>query len=146
MTAAFEIAAGALAVIGVADIALRTGREVYGLLHNIVDAPNDIRRLCDSVKEISQVVEISRECLETFFNQNRKSDAVIESLNAILRSLNRELHSLRALSLQFGCSKARWNRVKYVLDKRKIGKSLDNIERSKTLLANAMTIVCRYAL
>jgi hypothetical protein len=53
MSGCFEVAAGAFAVIGVADVAVRSGREVYEFLRDIADAPYEIERLCCITKEIT---------------------------------------------------------------------------------------------
>jgi hypothetical protein len=148
MSGCFEVAAGAFAVIGVADVAIRSGREVYGFLRDIADAPYEIERLCCITKEITLLAETSRGFLDTF-DKRKPSDAtsqVVALLDTSLKSFNRELHSLRVLSAKFRGGNKNWSRVRYVLDERKINKAFENFERSKGLLADALAMACRYEL
>jgi hypothetical protein len=148
MSGCFEVAAGAFAVIGVADVTIRYGREVYGLLRDIADAPYEIERLCSVTKEITLLAETSRGFLDAF-DKRKPSDAtfqMIALLDTSLKSFNRELHSLRVLSAKFRGGNKNWGRVRYVLDERKISKAFENLERSKGLLGDALAMACRYAL
>ncbi|KAF1842839.1 uncharacterized protein K460DRAFT_134979 [Cucurbitaria berberidis CBS 394.84] len=145
MSGALEIAAGAFAVVGAADVAVRTGREVYGFLRNLVDAPDDINRLCDLIRDTTMLAETSKQCLERLSKPKSLANTygAISSLDVSLRGINRELQSLRLLSSRFKGTTKTWGRVRYVLDERKTGKALENLERSKVLLGNALILACR---
>ncbi|KAH8716744.1 hypothetical protein GQ44DRAFT_829784 [Phaeosphaeriaceae sp. PMI808] len=143
MAAALDLAAAVFAIIGVADVAVRSGLQVSQFLRDIADAPSEVDRLCDSIRETIQLAGISKDCLKALYNQPTTSHGVAESLNTSLKGLNRELHSLSVLSSKFKETHVKWSRVRYVLDKRRIVKSLDNIERSKTLLTGTLVVVCR---
>jgi hypothetical protein len=148
MSGCLEVAAGVFAVIGVADVAIRAGREAYGFLRDIADAPENIERLCAVIKEITILAETSRGFLDAI-DKRKPSDAtsqMVALLDASFRSFNRELHGLRVLSARFRGANKSWTRVRYVLDERKVSKAFGSLERSKGLLADALTLACRYAL
>lgn len=146
MSGALETVAGAFAVIGAADVAIRTGREVYGFLCSLADAPKEISRLCDLIKDTTLLAETSKQCL------NRLKDTkapvttygAVTSLDVSLKGFNREVQSLKVLGSRFKGTTKTWSRVRYVLDERKTRKALDNLERSKVLLGNALIMACRY--
>jgi hypothetical protein len=51
MSGAFEAAAGAFAVAGVADVLVRTSREICSFLGDVSDAPEEIMRLREVIRE-----------------------------------------------------------------------------------------------
>ncbi|KAH7392063.1 hypothetical protein DE146DRAFT_766096 [Phaeosphaeria sp. MPI-PUGE-AT-0046c] len=51
MSGAFETAAGAFAVVGVVDVLVRTGRDLYSFLRDVTEAPEDIIRLGDVIRD-----------------------------------------------------------------------------------------------
>ncbi|KAF1938522.1 hypothetical protein EJ02DRAFT_505351 [Clathrospora elynae] len=126
MSECLEVAAGALAVIGVADVAVRTEREVYGFLCSIT---------------LKESLETAKRRKQSYY-----TDGMVTTLDASLRGFNRELQSLKVLSAWLRGTNKNWSRVRYVLDERKIAKALANIERSTTLLGNALLIASRYRL
>jgi hypothetical protein len=146
MSGTLELAAGVFAVIGVADVALRTGRDVYGFLHKIADAPNEIEKLCVIIREITLLAETSKELLEgtSGFKLSDTTHRIVTTLEVSLKSFNCEIQSLKVLSTRFRDTNKSWSRVRYVLDERKINKALDNLERSKSLLGNVLMLACKY--
>lgn len=64
MSGALETAAGAFAVVGVADVLVRTGRELYRFLRDVKDAPNEIAQLQDLIKETLLLHDASAKCQE----------------------------------------------------------------------------------
>jgi hypothetical protein len=147
MSGSLELAAGIFALVGVADVVVRTGREIHGFLREIAGAPEDIDRLCVTVKETALLAETAKQLLDTL--ACRKSadatDQIVGLFESSLKSLQRELQNLRILSARFrGVSKT-WSRIKYVLDERKVHKMLTNLERSKSLLASSLQVASRYA-
>lgn len=139
MSGVFETAAGAFAVVGVADVVIRSGRELYSFFADIADAPKDVERLRDNINDITLLSETSRECLNHLKNSTT-SVKVIALLDSALKALSRELQSLKSLLGRFKGGNKAWGRIKYVLDERKTKKALDNLERSKTLLGNALNL------
>lgn len=145
MSGGLETAAGAFAVVGVADLAIRTGHKVYGFLCNVKDAPAEICKLCELIKETTSLAETSKRCLDRLsrLGSPATSYGATNSLEASLSALNRELQSLSILISRFTGTTKTWGRIKYALDERKTGKALERIERSKLLLGDALVVACR---
>lgn len=138
----FDVAAGAFAVVGVADVLVRTGREVYSFLRDVADAPNEIQRLSEVIQEITLLAGTSKQCLNDLkaHTTGGSPTGAIASFEAAFKALSRELHSVRTLILRFK-GKITWANVKYVL---RSSKSIGNLENAKSLLAAALTLACRY--
>ncbi|KAI4652122.1 hypothetical protein J4E93_002319 [Alternaria ventricosa] len=145
MSGSLEVAAGIFAIIGVADVVVRMGREVHGFLRDIAGAPEEIDRLCTTVKETALLAETVKQLLDTLAcrKQPNATNHVVALFESALKSLQRELQNLRILSARFRSGGKTWSRVKYVLDERKIIKMFNNLERSKTLLANSLHVANR---
>lgn len=142
MSACLEIAAGAFAVVGAADVIARTAREVYAFLCDVVDAPENIDRLRTTVNEITLLIETTHQCLKALGGR-KQSAATLASLDTATRGLRRELQSLKSASTKFKGNNKTWSRIKYVLDDKKVSKALLNLERSKTMLGNALLVACK---
>jgi len=145
MSGTLELAAGVFAIVGVADVAVRTGREVYGFLRNIVGAPEEINRLSTTVKEVAMLAETAKQILNKIAKR-KQTDITRQSVGlfeAALKSLTRELQNLRVLSARFRGGNNTWSRVRYVLDERKLNKAFENLERSKSLLGNSLQVASR---
>jgi len=144
MSGVFETAAGAFAVVGVADVLVRTGRDIYSFLSNVADAPEELNRLRESVKETLLLYQASIQCQDDL--KTRKAPATPAGAASLLESatkaLNRELQSLKLLIAKFKGFKT-WSRVKFVLNNNRVDKAIQNLEHAKALLANALTLACR---
>jgi hypothetical protein len=143
----FETAASAFAVVGVVDVLLRTGRDLYSFLRDVADAPEELRRLCDSIKDNLTLYETSRQCRNDLQNRTASgavSNALI-SLESANKALSRELQSLKLLVAKFKGVKT-WSRVKYVLNESKVSKAVTALEYAKSLLANSLTLACRFVI
>ncbi|KAI4696007.1 uncharacterized protein J4E88_000178 [Alternaria novae-zelandiae] len=145
MSGSLEVAAGIFAIIGVADVVVRMGREVHGFLRDIAGAPEEIDRLCTTVKETALLAETVKQLLDTVAcrKQPNATNHMVALFESALKSLQRELQNLRILSARFRSGGKTWSRVKYVLDERKISKMFNNLERSKNLLANSLHVASR---
>jgi hypothetical protein len=144
MSGAFETAAGAFAVVGVVDVLIRTGREIYGFLSEIKDAPKNITRLMESIDDTVQLSQASKACLDSLRNNAAslpKSGATL-SLDSAIKALNRELQGLKNLTSKFRGNRT-WSRVKYVLNDAKIEKATRYLETHKSLLSGSLTLACR---
>lgn len=95
MSGAFEVAAGAFAVVGVADVILRTGREIYNFLHDVADAPNELEALNESLQETETLVIACQKC----WVQNRTHVSTTASIRTPLES------GLKALDREYKISK-----------------------------------------
>lgn len=143
MSGAFETAAGAFAVVGVADVLIRTGRDLYRFLHDISDAPDEIVRLRDVIKEMIYLHEASVKCQNDLRARGAAvgNDTALRSLESASGALSRALQSLKLLVSKFKGAKT-WSRVKFVLDESKVKKVISALEQAKVLLANALTLAC----
>jgi hypothetical protein len=144
MSGAFEAAAGAFAVVGVADVLVRTGRELYGFLFDLKDAPEEISRLREIIKETTILHAAARKCQQDVKVQSTSTSPgnAVTLLESASKALNRELQSLSRLVAKFKGSKT-WSRVKYVLSETKVNKAIANLEGVKALLGSALTLACR---
>lgn len=140
MSGALETAAGAFAIVGVVDVVVRTGRELYRFLSDVSDAPDEVKRLNECIRDTILLVDALRN------NAQANVDAgIVASVQAAVRALDRELQSLKLVLAKFKGAKTAWSRIKYALDGQKVAKTLINMERSKSLLVNSLTIIYGYA-
>jgi hypothetical protein len=140
MSGAFEVAAGAFAVVGVADVLARAGLEVYNFLREVEDAPNDVKRLCDSVEKTVLLANVSTRCLRQLESctQPAPSPDVVETLRRSRNALEREVKSLKIHTVKFKGKSRRWSNVRHVLNEQRIRKALGSLEQSKSLLNGAL--------
>lgn len=145
MSGAFEVAASAFAVVGVADVLVRAGRDLCNFLNDIEDAPNIAKRLCDVVAETLLLAAASKRCLQQYKSQVQAAHIIeIESaLQAALKALGREVKSLKTLTTKLKGNSKRWSNIRYVLGEQRINKALDNLQQSKLSIIVALTAACR---
>lgn len=141
----FEVAAGAFAVVGVADVLVRAGRDLYTFLQDIEDAPNNAKRLCDVIAETVLLARASTRCLQQLETHTQAAPIVevVNTLQVALKALNREVSSLRTLIDKYKGSSKRWSNIRYTLSEQRIKKALDSLERSKSSMTVALTAACR---
>jgi hypothetical protein len=145
MSGAFEVAAGAFAVVGVVDVLVRTGRDVYNFLHDIEDAPANATKLCETIAESVLLADACKRYLLQFKNRIQHAPTADTSgaLTSALKALDREVKSLKTLTAKCKGNKKRWSSIRYALSEQRIDKALSNLERSKSTLATALTLACR---
>jgi hypothetical protein len=144
MSGAFETAAGAFAVVGVADVVFRTGREIYKFLGEVADAPKELVVLREVMTEFLLLDKPLRKCLGDLKNQSStviSSDAV-PPLESAMKALDSELKNLKSQVAKLKGSKT-WSSVKFVLDKSKVDKLTNKLESAKTYLAIVLNIANR---
>ena len=143
-TMALETATGAFAAVGVADVLIRVGRDVYSFLCNIADAHSDLKRLNEHINDTLLLAENSKKCLQELSkgSQTTATKSIVNSLCTTLRALNRELQSLSKLIAKYKKNRP-WDSIKYALDRRKAAKALESLERTKSSLASNLTLACR---
>jgi hypothetical protein len=114
MSGAFEVAAGAFAVVGVADVLVRTGRSLFSFLCDVADAPEELVRLREIIKEALHLYTAVWKCRED--DKDRITSiapgSAMISLESASKALNREVQSLKCLTAKFKDTKT-WTRVKY---------------------------------
>lgn len=139
MSGAFETAVGAFAVVGVADVVIRTGRELYRFFSDVAEAPAELQRLNESIRDTVQLVEALKKRAPT------KVDAdIVASVETAVKALDRELKSIKLSLAKFKGVKTTWSKIRFTLDDRKVAKALVNLERAKSLLGNSLTIIYGY--
>lgn len=145
MSGAFEVAAGAFAVVGVVDVLVRTGRELYNFLRDIEDAPANAKQLCDTIAESVLLADAAKRYLLQLTAQIQHAPTADTSgaLTSALKALDREVKSLKALTAKYKGNKKRWSSIRYALSEQRIDKALTSLERSKSTLATALTLACR---
>ena len=139
MSGALETAAGAFAVVGVADVVVRTGRELHRFFCDVSGAPAEVQSLNQCIQETLLLVDALRHCTRTNVDAN-----IVASVQAAIKALDRELQSIKTTLAKFKGAKTSWSRIKYALDDRKVAKALTNLERSKSLLVNSLTLIYGY--
>lgn len=147
----FSVVASSFAVIGVADVVLRTSCEVCRFLSEIKDAPLEIENLRRCIHENTLLVHTSKQYMEALKDQaSSESPSAADLSRAIglftsaIRALDRELGALVALSKRHCGARRSWGTVKWVLDQRKISNSLQKLEHSKSTLNNALVLAGRF--
>lgn len=144
----FSIVASSFAVVGVTDVVLRLSAECYRFLSDIKDAPAEIVRLRNCVKDNEQLLV----SLKRHVDELRCSGAMIspptpasnsdlDGLPASIRALQRELGNLKSLAKKHGGRDKTWARIKWVLDDRKVNKSVEKLESTKATLSLALALV-----
>lgn len=144
MSGALEVAAGAFAVVGVVDVLVRTGRELYNFLRDIEDAPANATKLCETIAESILLADASKRyilLLESQAQHAPPADAP-GALTSALKALEREVRSLKLLVAKCKDNKKAWSSIRYALSEQRINKALSNLERSKSTLATAITLAC----
>jgi hypothetical protein len=64
----FETAAGAFAVVGVIDVLVRTGRDLYSFFHDVADAQRTSKDYAVASVTRFFLAEAARSCLATIIN------------------------------------------------------------------------------
>jgi chromosome segregation ATPase len=144
----FSITTSSFAVLGAADVVLRASVELRRFLSEIKGAPAEIDSLRISIEENTQLVDIMKQHLNDLGNPVSSmslsaSDmtSALEGFKSSVRALDRELNTLRVLAKRYTGSDKTWASVKWVLDERKVSKSLEKLERSKVTLNVALSLV-----
>lgn len=145
MSGAFEVAAGAFAVVGVVDVLVRTGRDLYNFLCDIEDAPVNATKLCETIAESVLLADASKRYLLQLKTQIQHAPVAdtLGALTSALKTLERELKSLKLLTAKCKGNKKRWSNIRYALSEQRINKALSNLERSKSTLTTTLTLACR---
>ena len=155
MSDPLSIATGSFAVVGVLDVVLRTGRELYAFIGAIKDAPRhlmdlklslaDVNLLVGDVKLYLDELEVSAPAAGLILSKNSTpSRQPPLPLSAALKSFQRELSSLLASVNRHGDLAKPLGKLKYILDERKVSMSLQKLETSKSTLNGVLVLIGRY--
>lgn len=148
MTDPFSIVASSFAVVGAADVVLRASVECCRFLSGIKDAPAEIAQLRVSIQENKKLIESLRKHLDELRDPASSISmsandpiSALDGFDSSFRALHRELNSLQKLAKRYSGVDRTWARVKWLLDERKIGRSLEKLERSKSMLGIALSLI-----
>jgi hypothetical protein len=142
----FETAAGTFAVVGVADVLIRSSRDIWNFLRDIADAPDELQRLCEFIQETSILYQTSEQCrknLATQCSSSHNAGAAITSLRSATGALERGLQTLKNLVSRYKGVK-NWKNIRIVFGEDRVKKALQTLEHAKALLANALMLTCMY--
>lgn len=144
----FSITASSFAVVGAADVVVRLSLECHRFLSEIKDAPEEIDRLRTSIKENRELVDTLmkhladlRDPTSSISSSTIDLSPAINQTNSSVRALQRELNALLLLSKKYNGGNKTWERVKWVLDERKISKCLERLERTKSTLGVVLLLL-----
>ena len=152
MAEPLSLVASIVAVIGAANAAIRTSLEVLRFLTDIKDAPAEVERLRDCLRETTLLVETSKSSLEDLKRSTSLSSSSQETLGlrqalthftSAIKALDRELISLVAIARKYNEVSRAWGRIKWIFDEKKVARSLQRLESSKSLLNTALLLVGR---
>ena len=132
---------------GTVDVVLRAGIECYRFLAEIRDASDEIQRLQSCVGETRLVIESSRQYLQKL-SDNLSPKLVLEAelntamllFKSALSALKRELNSLISLVKKYTGTNRAWGKIKDVLDTRRVKRSLERLEGSRSMLTTALAL------
>jgi len=140
-----SITASSFAVVGAVDVVLRASVECGRFLSEIKDTPAEIDALWTCISENRQLVEILKKRLEELKTSPILPTADLTSVftifNSSVRALQRELNTLQTLAKKYSCIDKTWTKLKWVLDARKTNKSIEKLERLKSTLSVALSLV-----
>lgn len=108
---------GSLAVIGLADVVLRTGKELFTFISSVKHASQSQKELQSDLKSLASVVENLRSFLITSNQHPQLARSALDS--NILHSLQ-EIYA-ELLALERGTSvKTVWDKIKWVKEQGKV--------------------------
>jgi len=144
------VAASSFAVVGPADVVLRAGKEVYQFLNAIADAPAEVETLRFCIHDTTLLVEESKryweelnDCVSSTSSSTTILNQALPQFKSALRTLSRELSALLTLAKRHNGITKSWGRLKFVLDERKILKTRQRLEVSRSALGVALMLVGR---
>ncbi|KAI9881624.1 MAG: hypothetical protein M1830_000189 [Pleopsidium flavum] len=145
MAEAFSVATSSFAAIGLADVVIRVGKELYSFLAAIKVAPIEIRRLQSDLQDLKVVVSEVKYYWEEFNLSSSlgNSHSVPPSFISSLEGLREELLALAELATKQGIVKRWAGKIKWVFEEREIAKSLTRLESHKAALNTALILVGR---
>ena len=148
-----SLVANICAVIGAAEIALRASIEFSGFLIDLKDAPSEIERLRIGLQENTLLLESAKHYLEELKDRVARPVASAELtrltealalFTSATRAFQREVVSLATVARKHQGVRKSWGRIKWVLDERKVGRSMHRLEESKSALTIALVFVGRF--
>ncbi|KAL9122130.1 MAG: hypothetical protein Q9187_001307 [Circinaria calcarea] len=137
------------AVVGLADVTCRIGKELYVFFNAIKHASQDVQTMLKELQQLDTIIS----GIHTLAENNNKPPFSTDdqlSFSAIFQALHdckNEFETLRELvekfkpNQQLGAKEHLANKVKWILDEKKITKSCRKLERLKLSLTAVLTSV-----
>jgi hypothetical protein len=134
------------AAVGLADVVIRVGKELYGFLAAIKGAPTEIRRLQSDLRDLELIVSEVKLYWEEFNLSSSPANRhdVLHSFVSSLEAVREEFFCLGRLGQdKEGIAKRLAGKIKWVFEEREIAKSLKRLESHKAALNIALILVGR---
>lgn len=146
MTDPFLVASSSFATVGLADVVIRLGKELYGFLTALTAAPSEIRRLQSDLRDLEHLLTKVK-----FYGEECSISPLIANHHQFLPLVASSLQGLQQELLQLTDSiKSRGGRtrkwvggLKWVLGAPQLDKSLKRLESHKAALSLALILVGR---
>ena len=139
------------AILGLADVLCRAGKELFIFFTAIKDASKDIRNVAEELQQFIALLASVKTAVE-----QREASALAKddelSWSGVIKALKGCQIELSELSLfvaksrpnqQFGKAMNFVHKVKWVLDEKKLIQSCQRLERRKLTLITALTVIGR---
>ena len=151
MAEPFSLVASSFAVVGLADVVLRAGKEFCQFLSAIEGAPTEVETLRCSINDTTLLVEdvkrygeeLKQSAASLTSSAATTRSEILLQIKSALRTLERELSALVTFAKRHRRIHNPWGRLKWVLDEQKILKALQKLEASKSTLIAALVIAGR---
>ncbi len=146
MTDLFSVTTSSFAAVGLADVVIRVGKELYGFLAAIKGAPTEIRRLQSDLRDLKLIVSEVKLYWEEFNLSSSPANRhdVLHSFVSSLEAVREELFASADLAkTKEGIAKRLAGKIKWVFEEREIAKSLKRLESHKAALNIALILVGR---
>ncbi|KAF2440247.1 hypothetical protein P171DRAFT_435078 [Karstenula rhodostoma CBS 690.94] len=146
MTDPFSVAASSFAVVGVADVVLRTCLKCHQFLSDIEDAPASIDDLKTCLRNNTSLVQTLRKHIQDLEATASPSDRAelqpaIEQFKVAIGLLRREMATLLARASKYNRMRKTWANVRHVLAEKDIRKTTERMEHAKSTLSVALSLV-----
>jgi len=135
-------AANAAAIVGLADVACRLGKELYEFFRAVKDAPRDIQNMLQELRSLEgtllEVRKLAVDYADSSFSNDGLSSVLLEQT---LQGCVAESKSLLALVEKVATpATSAIDRFKWVLDHKKVKQSLGRLQRLRTHLNMALSL------
>lgn len=144
-----SVAASSFAVVGVADVVLRTCLKCQKFLSDIEDAPVSIENLRTCLRNNTSLVQTLKKHMQDIDSTASPEDRAelgpaIEQFNIAIRSLRRETDMLLVRCLKYSKMMKTWANVRHVLAEKDIRKTTERMEQAKSTLSIVLSLVEGY--
>lgn len=142
----FSIAASSFAVLGVADVVLRTCLKCHRFLSDIQDAPASVETLTICLLNNTSLVQSLKKHIYGLKSTASPVEIIelqpaIEHFKTAIGALRREMDTLSGRFLKYNRMSKTWANVKHVVGEKEVRKIIERMEHSKSILSVALSLV-----